>query len=136
MIEFATVTAAIATLATSLGGLQARVLERLSGSDALAVQQAVLEARAEGVPRAGARAAVSRAPYRRPSLRYVYASGWMAGTKDVKACILAKIDTDGTTALATKALRGNRSTLSRLRRLRLTAVQAATAFAQGFVSAC
>ena len=136
VIEFATVTAALAVLSASLSGLQARVLERLSGSNAVAVQQAVVRAKAEGVPPAGARAAYARAPYKRPALRYVYATAWVAGAKDKKSCILAKLDVDGTRDLAVKAVRENAATMRQLRRLHLTAVQAATAFAQGFVSAC
>src|SRR5262249_22597378 len=115
---------------------QARVLQRLSGSNAVAVQQAVIRAKAERVPPAGARTAYARAPYKRPALRYVYATAWVAGTKDKKSCILAKLDVDGTRDLAIKALRANVPTMRQLRRLHLTAVQAATAFTNGFVSAC
>jgi hypothetical protein len=136
VIEFATITSAIAVLAASLSGLQARMLDRLTGSNAVAVRQAVVRATAEGVPRAGARAAFARAPYRRPALRYVYATAWAAGAKDVTACALAKLDVDATRDFAVKALRGDRGTLRGLGRLHLTVSQTATAFAQGFVSAC
>jgi hypothetical protein len=129
-------TAAVALLTTSLGGLQARILERLSGSNAVAVQQAVAGARKAGVAPAGARTAYARAPYRRPALRYVYATGWVAGTKSRSSCVLASVDVDGTISLMIKTMRTNATTMRALRKLRLTAVQAGTAFARGFVSAC
>ena len=136
MVEFASVLAALSLLSTSLSGLQARILQRLAGSDAVAVQEAVGGARRAGVPPAGARAAYARAPYRKSALRYVYATGWVAGTKDQASCILAGLDLKDTTSLAIKAIRARTAALRQLRKLHLTAVQAGTAFAHGFVSAC
>jgi hypothetical protein len=136
VVEFATVTAALSLLATSLSGLQARILERLAGSNAVAVQQAVLEAKASHIAPAGARSAYARAPYHKPALRYVYATGWVAGARDQTSCILAKIDVEGTTAMAIKAIRSLPATMKQLRGLRLTAVLAGNAFTRGFVSAC
>ena len=100
------------------------------------MQQAVIGARASHVPPAGARAAYKRAPYHKPALRYVYATGWIAGTKDETSCILAKLDVEGTTAMAIKAIRSLPATMKQLRRLHLTAVQAGNAFTRGYVSAC
>jgi hypothetical protein len=136
VVEFATLVSAVAALASSLGSLQARILERLAGSNAVAVRQAVIEAKASGISPVGARTAYARAPYRKPALRYVYATGWVAGTKHQAACVLAGLDVRGTTALAIKAIRERRDMMRQLRRLHLTAVQAATAFTRGFVSAC
>ncbi len=136
MLELATIVAALSLLSTSLSGLQARVLDRLAGSNAAAVQQAVVRAKASHVPPAGARQAYARAPFAKPALRYVYATGWIAGVKDQRDCILAKLDVGGTRDFALKALRADAKTLRQLRRLHLTAVQAATAFTRGFVSAC
>ena len=136
MVEFATVTAALSLLASSLSGLQARILERLAGSNAVAVQQAVIEAKASHVSPAAARSAYARASYRKPALRYVYATGWVAGSKNQTSCILAKLDVEGTTALAIKAIRALPATLKQLHRLHLTAVQAGNAFTRGYVSAC
>ena len=136
MVEFASLLAAISMLATSLGGLQARILQRLAGSDTVALQQAVLGARASHVPPAGARAAYARAPYRKPALRYVYATGWVAGTKHRTACALASLDPDGARTVAIKEIRKQPAIVRQLRRLHLTAVQAATAFTRGYVSAC
>jgi len=136
MVEFAALLSALSMLGTSLGGLQAHILQRLAGSDAVAVQQAVLGAKASHAPPAGARAAYARAPYRKPALRYVYAIGWVAGTKHRASCVLASLDVDGSRTLALKAIRQLPATMRQLRRLHLTAAQAATAFTRGYVSAC
>jgi hypothetical protein len=136
MFEFAGLLAAISMFSASLSGLQAHVLSRVFVSDASAVQQVVVRARAQRVPPASARAAYARAPYKRPGLRYVYATAWVAGTKDQKGCVLAQLDVEGTRVAAGKALRADAGAMRQLRRLHLTATQAATAFARGFTSAC
>jgi hypothetical protein len=136
MFEFASLLAAVSMFSASLSGLQAHVLARVFASDATAVQQVVIRARSQRVPPAGARAAYAHAPYKRPALRYVYATAWVAGTRDLKGCALAQLDVEGTRAAAARKLRGDAATMTRLRRLHLTATQAATAFAHGFASAC
>jgi hypothetical protein len=136
VVEFATIVASISLLATSLSGLQASIAEKLSGSDAVAVQQAVAGARRAGAPPTGARSAYAHSPYKKPALRYVYATGWVAGTKHRAGCALASLDVDSTISLTIKAIRANASAMRKLRRLHLTAVQAGHAFARGFVSAC
>lgn len=136
MVEYATLTALVAVFSTSLGSLQARVAAALTGSDAVAVRQALVQARSVGAPPAGAAAAYHRAPYRRPALRYVYALGWESGTTRRTACALATLDPDGNRAATLKAIRASSVTLRRLARLRVTATQGATAFAAGFLSAC
>lgn len=136
MVELGTLVAALATLATSLGGLQARVLQQLAGSNGAAIHQAVITAQGQHVSSAGARAAYAHAPYRQPTLRYLYATGWVAGTKHRTSCLLARIDVTDTVSQTIKTIRGNAPTLRALRKVHLTAIQAGNAFARGFVSAC
>jgi hypothetical protein len=136
VIEYATVLAALSMLTTPLGGLQARIVERMSTSNAVAVQQAVVRAKAAGVAPTGARQAYAKAPYAKPALRFVYATAWISAMKHQPQCILAKVDVDGTRDFAIKAFRADSKTLAQLRGLHLTAVQAGTAFTAGFVSAC
>jgi hypothetical protein len=136
VVEFAALLASLSLLGTSLQGLQARIVEKISGSDVAALQQAVVRAKAVGVAPSGARRAYAAAPFKQPGLRYVYAAGWVAGVKNQSECALASIDVDGTKGFAVKALRADAKTMRQLRRLHLTAVQAATAFTRGFVSAC
>ncbi|HZO49671.1 MAG TPA: hypothetical protein VFB26_05950 [Gaiellaceae bacterium] len=136
MFEYAALVAMVGTLSTALAGLQARIAEKLSVSDAVAAQQAVAQARNVGVAPAGARAAYRRAPYASPALRYVYALGWESGAKHRTACAFALLDADATKESVAKAIRASATTRRQLARLRLTTVQAATAFTRGFLSAC
>jgi hypothetical protein len=50
--------------------------------------------------------------------------------------VLASLDVKGSTAFAITAIRKLPATVRQLRRLHLTAVQAANAFTRGYVSAC
>jgi hypothetical protein len=136
MVEFAALLSALSVLGTSLGALQQRISERLVVSDAVALQQALVQARAAHVPIAGARAAYRRAPYHRPALRYVYSYGWTVGSKRKTACAFGLLDPAGTRRDAIRAIRASSSLRAGIRRLHLTAVQAGTAFAAGFLSAC
>ena len=90
MFEYA-ILAQIAVLATSIGGLEARIAENLSLRDGAARKVAVAEARARKVPLAGARAAYARAPYELPALRALYASGWIAGVKTRASCVSVRL---------------------------------------------
>jgi len=136
VVEFGTLVGVLATLATSIGGFQARVLERLASSNGAAVRQAVVDATEQHVEPAGARAAYARAPYRTPALRYLYTAGWVAGTKHRAACLLAHLDVADTVSQTIKGMRGSPSTMRALKKLHVTAVQGGNAFARGFVSAC
>lgn len=136
MLELATLTAALTMLSTSLGGLQQKIAAKLASSDATAVQQAVARARFVGASGTGARSAFESAPYRLPALRYVFVSGWIAGTKSSTACALARLSPGGMRSDTETALRRDVGSLRQLRRLHLTVAQAATAFTRGVVSAC
>jgi hypothetical protein len=136
MVEFATLTAALSLLTTSLGTLQQGIANRLVISNAVALSQASSQARKASAPVAGARAAYAAAPYRKPALRYVYSLGWIAGTKHKTLCALARLDLAGARAAAIGTLRKSRQALTVVRRLHLTVAQAGTAFTAGFASAC
>ena len=136
MVEFATLTAALSLLVTSLGTLQQRVAERLVASNAVAVSQSIAQGRKAGVPARDVRAAYVKAPYRLPALRYVYSLGWIAGTRHKTMCVLARLDMPGTRAEMIGALRKSPQGLRVVHKLHLTIAQAGTAFSAGFVSAC
>ena len=54
-----------------------------SGAGVAAVAKA---AKAEKVSPAGAKTAYNRAPYKKPVLKYLYAMGWIGGTKNAGQC--------------------------------------------------
>lgn len=136
MVVFVTLAATLALITGSFGSLQQRVAERVVTSDTVALQQAALRAHALGAAPAGARAAYARAPYRAPALRYVYAIGWSAGTRHRSLCVLGQLDVEGTKGWIVAAVRKSKAALREIRKLHLTATQAGTAFASGFLSAC
>ncbi len=136
MVEFATLTAVLSLLTTSLGTLQQRVADRLVTSNAVAVSQAVVQGRKAGAPATDTRVAYAKAPYRLPALRYVYSLGWIAGTRHKIMCVLARLDVAGTRAQVIDALRKSPQALRVVRQLHLTVAQAGTAFSAGFASAC
>ena len=136
VVEFATITAVLSLLTTSLGTLQQRVADRLVTSNAIAVSQAVVQGKKAGASAKDVRAAYAKAPYRLPALRYIYSLGWIAGTRHKTICVLARIDIPGMRAEMIDALRKSPQALRVVRKLRLTIAQAGTAFSAGFVSAC
>jgi hypothetical protein len=136
LVEFATPTAVLSLLTTSLGTLQQGIASRLVVSDSVALSQASKKARENGAPVAGTRAAYAAAPYRKPALRYVYSLGWIAGTRHKAVCALSRLDLQGSRSTIISTLRKSPQALNVVRKLRLTVPQAGTAFAAGFASAC
>jgi hypothetical protein len=136
MVELATLTAMLSLLTTSLGTLQQTIAEKLVSSNIVALEQTSSQARRAGAPIALAKAAYRAAPYRKPALRYVYALGWISGTRHKTACALAHLDLTGTRSSVIGSLRRSSATLAVIRKLHLTVAQAGTAFTAGFASAC
>ena len=135
MVELGTLVAALATLATSLGGLQARVLQQLAGSNGAAIHQAVTRRRDSTFVRRCAGGLCPR-PLQTadPSLPLRDRVGCRNEAPNI---VSAGEDRRTDTASQTiKTIRGNAPTLRALRKVHLTAIQAGNAFARGFVSAC
>ena len=136
MVEYAVLLSSLALFSSSLSGLEQSVAANVTASDVVALRQAVQRAGAAHRSATGARAAYARAPYRLPALRYVYVNGWIAGTKRRTECALSLIDPAGLRSDLAKGITRDASLRRQLRRMRLTAAQAATAYARGFLSAC
>src|SRR5947207_3655651 len=88
MIEYATVTAALAMLASSLSGALGSVLP---SSDVKAASAVATIARSHHLSAPAARAAYEKAPYGRPALRYLYAVGWVGSASDLSSCKAAQV---------------------------------------------
>ena len=137
MGEYALVTAAVASLAISIATIpEGQLAARLPTTAAKAKTLVARDARARGVSPAEARTVLGRAPYRRPPLRYLFASGWLDGRKDAASCVFAKASAAGTTARVTAAIRRDRRLVARLGRMRVTPAQAARAVVRGTAAAC
>ncbi len=132
MVEYITVTSAVALVALSLGGQ----LAALPTTNAAAIKLVTSGARAQKVPVAAAKAAFGRAPYRKPVLRYLYAAGWIGGTKHQQSCILTRISPRTAEEQATGEIRSDKKLRSQLRKLGVPPRTAAAALVKGVVSAC
>jgi hypothetical protein len=84
----------------------------------------------------GAKAAYKRAPYAKPSLKFLYAVGWIGGQKSLGQCLLTSRTQDTARKHAEREIRGNPKVLSALRKRGISAGVAAAAIVKGAVSAC
>ena len=104
-----------------------------SGAGVAAVAKA---AKAQKVAPAGAKAAYNRAPYRKPVLKYLYALGWIGGTKNPGQCGLMLLGQDAAKDQAAREMRANSKMVAQLKRRRVSVSTAAGAVTAGVVSAC
>jgi hypothetical protein len=136
MAEYALVTAVVASLAVAFGSLTGSQLSQLPVTAARAQTLVVRTAKAHSVPAATARATLARAPYQRPALRYLYASGWIGGRKSPADCLFAKATPESTQRRFADSLRSDPKVVAALRRMRVTVAQAAGALRRGTADAC
>jgi len=137
MGEYAVVTALVATLAVSISAIpNGQLAARLPTTAAKARALVATTARDHGVPAAHARHALGTAPYSRPPLRYLFASGWMDGRRSPASCVFAKAAPSSTATGIATSIRRDRRLVARLGRMRVTVSQAAEAVLRGTASAC
>jgi hypothetical protein len=135
MAEYAMVTAAVALLAISLAGVVGTGPRQIPRSTAAALELVSSNARSNKVPVVGARAAFGKAPYRKAALKYVYAVGWITGTRDRETCFYTVSPSDAIHQ-ASIELAHNAKVAAKLRRGGLTLRQAGTALVAGITAAC
>jgi hypothetical protein len=133
MVEYATVTAALAMLASSLSGALGSALP---SSDAKATAAVATIARSHHLAGPVARAAYAKAPYSRPALRYLYAVGWVSAASDRVSCKAAQVLGPDPTLAAADAMRSSPKTLAMLRVARISVGQAAAAIGRGTTDGC
>ena len=136
MAEYALVTAVVASLAVAFGSLTGSQLSQLPVTAARAQSLVVQTAKANSVPAATARATLARAPYQRPALRYLYASGWIGGRKSPADCLFAKVTPESTQQRFADSIRTDPKVVAALRKMRVTVAQAAGALRRGTADAC
>jgi hypothetical protein len=132
MGEYGGITAALAVLVVSLSG----ALGSLPSTNAKAVAGVATFARSNHISGAEAKAAYEKAPYRKPSLRYLYAIAWVAAAKDRARCQAQLLLGPDPRAAAAAVIRRNPKLMARLRRVHLTVSQAATAIGRGTKDGC
>jgi hypothetical protein len=136
MAEYALVTAVVASLAVAFGSLTGSQLSQLPVTAARAQILVVQAAKANSVPASTARATLARAPYQRPALRYLYASGWIGGRKSPADCLFAKATPESTQQRFADSIRTDPKVVAALRKMRVTVAQAAGALRRGTADAC
>jgi len=133
VVEYATVTAALAMLASSLSGAFGSVLPA-TDTKAASIVSAV--ARSHHVSGSLARGAYEKAPYRKPALRYLYTVGWVSSASNLSSCKAAQLLGPDPVVAAAQALRSSPKTLALLRTAHLTVAQAAAALGRGVTDGC
>jgi hypothetical protein len=135
-VEYAGIVAGIALLAATLTGAYGQSVTAVFASGTAGVAAAAKAAKAQKVSPAGAKTAYNRAPYRKPVLKYLYALGWIGGTKNAGQCGLTLLGQDAAKDQAARELRANAKLVAQLKRRGVSVSTAANALTRGVVSAC
>ena len=85
-VEYAGILAAVSLMAITLTGAYGKNVSAVFESSGVGITAVGKAAKAQKVAPAGAKAAYKRAPYVKPALKYLYALGWIGGTKSPGAC--------------------------------------------------
>ena len=135
-VEYAGVLAAVTLMAVTLTGAYGKNVTAVFNTSSVGIAAVGKAAKAQNVSPAGARTAYQRAPYTKPALRYLYALGWIGGTRNLTRCGLTLLSPDAARDVAVQQIRQNPKLFGQLKRRGITAVGAATAVTKGVVSAC
>jgi hypothetical protein len=135
-VEYAGILSAIALLSVTLTGAYSKSITAVFTTSSAGVAAVAKAAKAHKVAPAGAKAAYNRAPYRKPVLKYLYALGWIGGTKNHGQCGLTLLGQDAAKDQAAREMRANAKMVAQLKRRSVTVSAAAGALTAGVVSAC
>jgi hypothetical protein len=135
-VEYAGILSAIALMAATLTGAYGKTVTAVFASGTAGVASVAKAAKAQKVSPAGAKAAYSRAPYKKPALKYLYALGWIGGTKNAGQCGLTLLGQDAAKERAAREMRANRKLMTQLKKRAVSVTAAAGALTKGVVSAC
>ncbi len=135
MVEYSSISAALAILTVALAGALAHGVQ-LPSNDVRAKALVVKAARSQHVAGREARAAYAKAPFRKPALRYLYVVGWVSASADRAACQTALLLGPKPKAQAAQLIRRSPTLLTRLKSARLSVSQAATALGRGTLDGC
>ena len=135
-VEYAGILAAVALMAATLTGAYGTSVTAVFATGTAGIAAVAKAAKAQKVSTAGAKAAYGRAPYRKPTLKYLYALGWIGGTKNAGQCGLTLLGKDAATDHAARELRTNAKLVAQLRKRDVSVSAAANALTSGVVSAC
>ena len=135
-VEYAGILAAVSLMAITLTGAYGKNVSAVFNSSSVGIAAVGKAAKVQKVAPAGAKAAYKRAPYAKPALKYLYALGWIGGTKNPGQCGLTVLGQGAAKEQAAREMRTNTKLVGQLKRRGVSVSAAATAVTKGVVSAC
>ncbi len=135
-VEYAGILAAVSLMAITLTGAYGKNVTAVFESSSVGIAAVTKAAKAQKVAPAGAKAAYKRAPYAKPALKYLYALGWIGGTKNAGQCGLTLLGQRAAKEQAAREMRAESKLVTQLKRRGVSIAAAATAVTKGVVSAC
>ena len=135
-VEYAGILAAVSLMAITLTGAYGKNVAAVFESSGVGITAVAKAAKAQKVAPAGAKAAYKRAPYVKPALKYLYALGWIGGTKNSGACGLTLLGESAARDQAAREMRSNTKLVAQLKKRAISVSAAANAVTKGVVSAC
>lgn len=136
IVEYAGLVSAFALLAATLSGSYGQNVAAVFASGATGISTVAKAARSQKISPSGAKAAYKRAPYTKPALKYLYAMGWIGGTKNRGQCGLTLLGQDAAKQQTEQQIRSNAKLMTQLRKRSVKVGAAASALVKGVVSAC
>jgi Flp pilus assembly pilin Flp len=135
-VEYAGILAAVSLMAITLTGAYGKNVSAVFESSGVGITAVGKAAKAQKVAPAGAKAAYKRAPYVKPALRYLYALGWIGGTKNPGGCGLTLLGEGAARDQAAREMRSNTKLVAQLKKRAISVSTAANVVTKGVVSAC
>ena len=135
VVEYAGILAAVSLLAATLTGAYGQNVSAVFATSTAGIAAVGKAASAQKVSPAGAKTAFKRAPYSKTALRYLYALGWIGGTKNPQ-CGLTLLGEGAARDVAATQMRANAKLVAQLKRRAISVGSAANALTKGVVSAC
>ena len=135
-VEYAGILAAVSLMAITLTGAYGKNVSAVFESSGVGITAVTKAAKAQKVAPAGAKAAYKRAPYVKPAMKYLYALGWIGGTKNPGGCGLTLLGEGAAKDQAVREMRSNTKLVAQLKKRAISVSAAANAVTKGVVSAC
>jgi hypothetical protein len=136
VVEYAGILAAITLMAVTLTGAYGKNVAAVFDSSSVGIAAVGTAAKAQKISPAKAKTAYQRAPYAKPVLKYLYALGWIGGTKNPGQCGLTLLGQGAARDQAARDMRSNSKLVAQLKKRGVSVSAAATALTKGVVSAC
>ena len=135
-VEYAGILAAVSLMAITLTGAYGKNVSAVFESSGVGITAVGKAAKAQKVAPAGAKAAYKRAPYVKPALKYLYALGWIGGTRNPGGCGLTLLGEGTARDQAAREMRSNPKLVAQLKKRAISVSTAANVVTKGVVSAC